>query len=464
MTLRSRILFAWLLLLTGCAGVADFTPVNKPGSSVHELRLGSGTNIANKPDHDTLVALSFSGGGMRASAFSYGVLKSFSAIPLKSSEQKNIIDAVDFISGVSGGSVTAAYFALKGPQGYDDFRQKFLDKNAEAGLRSDVSISNVVRILSFGGVNDRQNMPIWLDDNLFHGATYAQVFAKERPILWVGASDIFNRTPFVFSATTFAPLCSDLSQVRLADAVSASAAVPAAFTPVNLESFAEQCTWHEPAWSTNNDLYFSQVAALESLRRYHDPKAIKYVKLMDGGLTDNFGVSGITLARISQGNAYAPMSKKRAMRIKRVLFVVANSGRGTVDGEWNLKAENPSVFALASAVTDTAIDANTRTTYDFFKIVMDKWNQDLIRWRCSLSKSEVYETLGEDSKNWKCDDIHFFVTQVSFADAGAEREKRLDNIPTRFVLPNEDIDFLIESADIAVKNNRTFNNFLKDLQ
>lgn len=449
----------WLaLLLTGCVGRADFRPVNVQGEN--SFIYDADTSLSGD---ETLVALAFSGGGMRASAFSYGVLKTLSATPLDASGQKSLADSVDFVSGVSGGSVTAAYFSLKGPEGFIDFRQVFLDKNAEEALNTEFSLGNIMRVITNGGANDRTNLPQWLDDNVFHDATYADIFAKGRPRLWIGASDIFNRTPFIFTPVMFAPLCSDLAQLKLSYAVAASAAVPGAFTPINLESFASTCEWTEPAWSGDGDLYYSQQSLLNAARHYRNTEEIKYIKLMDGGLTDNFGISGVALARLAHGNDYAPMTKEEAISLKQMLFIVVNSGRGPVSGEWNRRADNPSIMALASAVTDTSIVSSTRMTYDFFLMVMKEWEKKLIEWRCALPATEKRAALRR-KPGWRCDDVRFFVTQVSFADVEEERRKRLDTIPTRFVMDPADVDFVVESADMAMKNNPTFNAFLKRLR
>jgi hypothetical protein len=203
---------------------------------------------------------------------------------------------------------------------------------------------------------------------------------------------------------------------------------------------------------------------LQAFRRYRDISSIKYIKLVDGGLTDNFGVAGISLTRLAQDNAYAPLSRERAIGLKRLMFMVVNSGRGPAQAEWAQKPESTGIMSMLPAVTDTAISSTARVTYDFFRIVMNRWNKDLINWRCSLPRAEVQAALGNGSEGWKCDDVHFYVTQVSFEDAGPANQKKLDNIPTRFALPAGDIDLLVDSADVALKHNPTFNSFLQDLR
>ena len=87
-----------------------------------------------------VVAMSFSGGGMRAAAFSYGVLTGFNETPVPTrSGAVSLLDRLDFLSGVSGGSILAAYYGLRGPAAITDFKQRFLDVNAEEALQTNLS-------------------------------------------------------------------------------------------------------------------------------------------------------------------------------------------------------------------------------------------------------------------------------------------------------------------------------------
>src|SRR5215468_162573 len=89
---------------------------------------------ATPPDvgGDTLVALAFSGGGTRAAAFAHGVMRGLDR--MRAPGGGNYFDKIAFISGVSGGSVAAAYYGLKGRAALLDFRERFLIRNAEEDL------------------------------------------------------------------------------------------------------------------------------------------------------------------------------------------------------------------------------------------------------------------------------------------------------------------------------------------
>jgi NTE family protein len=271
--------------LAGCASVYNL-PGNLPlGAALADNNFGR--EVSNYED-DVLLALSFSGGGTRAAAFSFGVLSELDRSRSGSGDAKSLLDRVDFVSGVSGGSITAAYFGLKKRAALDDFRERFLLRNAEEGLNTQVSLGNIGRALG-GGVNDSQFMS-WLDRNLFDGARFEAFREERRPRVWINASDIYNRTPFVFGKTTFDALCSDIRSYRVAEAVAASAAVPLAFAPIVLETYPGGCATRLPAWleraRTDPNAQPLLKSFAEANARYRDG-SMRYVKLLDGGLVDN---------------------------------------------------------------------------------------------------------------------------------------------------------------------------------
>lgn len=83
------------------------------------------------------IVASFSGGGARASALSYGVLQELARTPITwEGRQKRLVDEVNIINAVSGGSFTAVYYALYGDRIFQDFETHFLRKDWESELRS----------------------------------------------------------------------------------------------------------------------------------------------------------------------------------------------------------------------------------------------------------------------------------------------------------------------------------------
>lgn len=63
-------------------------------------------------DPTILVAVTLSGGGARAAAFGFGVLTEMQETRFEwNGHSTTLLDATDVVSGVSGGSIVAAYFA-----------------------------------------------------------------------------------------------------------------------------------------------------------------------------------------------------------------------------------------------------------------------------------------------------------------------------------------------------------------
>ena len=267
-------------------------PVNQPLAGNAAAALAAGSDNTSGSD-DIMIGLAFSGGGTRAAAFSFGALSEIERTRLPDrGGTGSLLDRVNFVSGVSGGSVLTAYYGLKKRAALADFRERFLLRNAEESLTTNVSPLSVVRAVA-GGVNDTGQFARWLNDNLFEGATFADMRRTRGPGVWINASDIYNRTSFVFGPAAFAALCSDLAAYPLADAVAASAAVPVVFAPVVIKAYPHKCTDRLPEWiervQRNPNTVPMLKAYADALARYHNG-SMSYVKLLDGGLVDNFGL------------------------------------------------------------------------------------------------------------------------------------------------------------------------------
>jgi len=444
--------------LAGCASIYNL-PGNVPLGAA--LADSNGVNDLPSYDDDMLLALSFSGGGTRAAAFSFGVLQELDRTRSGAAGTKTLLDRVDFVSGVSGGSVTAAYFGLKKRAALDDFRERFLLRNAEEGLKTQVSLGNIGRALG-GGVNNSQ-FTDWLDRNLFNGARFDALPDERRPRVWINASDIYNRTPFVFGKTSFDALCSDIRAYRVAEAVAASAAVPLAFAPIVLETFPGGCKAPLPPWlervrdDPNAQPLLRSYA--EAQARYRDG-SMKYVKLLDGGLVDNYGLSGISIGLLAAQRPYEPLSERQAAKLRRILFLVVDAGRG-ISGDFVQTLEGPNGVELVSAAADTAIDSSVRSSYAAFTALANDWNGKLKRWRCGLSAAER-SRLGVGA-NWKCGDVSFYIERLSFDQLGPERAGLLNAIPTRFSLPAEQVDQLIAGGADALRQSKAYQSFRRGL-
>jgi NTE family protein len=447
--------------VVGCAQAIHNDPVNARLTGTPQQQAAELGVNPNRPTlDDTVVAVTFSGGGTRAAAFSFGVLQGFDETRVEyGGRAMSLLDQVAFVSGVSGGSVLAAYYGLKKRAAMADFKQRFLNANGEEALQTDLSFLNLAKGLN-GGINDTTAFPRWLDAHLFNGATFKDMNRGGGPAVWINASDIYNRTAFIFADVSFRALCSDLANYPLSLAVAASAAVPVVFTPVVIQNFPGGCPAELPPWvarARNDDNAPPLMRAYANALERYRTGDVKYVKLLDGGIVDNYGLAGFTIALLATNAPYGPMAPREAVKLRRLLFMVVDSGRGP-SGSWAQTVAGPSGVDLINATSDTAMTSSAIGSYTSFDTTMDDWRNRLVSWRCGLSEAER-NRLGAPP-GWNCKDVKFFVGRIAFDQLGPERSAALNAVETRLRLPPDQVDMLITAGRDALKGSTVFRSFL----
>ena len=436
--------------LGGCAVVNSNHPHNRPAADAASAPTGAAPGVmpaAADPDSDVVVALSFSGGGLRAAAFAAGAMQGLAAEPGPSG--KNLLQQVSFITSVSGGSLPAAWVGLHGTDSLAEFRKTALLHGG--GHQQVEDVRNSVSLLRLAG----DGLTTWLDAEVFHGATFASMSTPGRPAVWINATNLNQRLPFAFDRRTFDALCSDIDSFPVADAVAASMAVPLVFAPVVLEKHPEHCLGPlpalGPAWKADWGDTMLAKATTDALQDYRDVANGRFLKLVDGGLTDNFGLSSIQQSRMLSGTPLAPLDEAQALRIRRLLFVVVDGGSRSAIA-WNRGVDGPVGLDLAFASVDAAIDTNMRLSYDNFLIMSRRWQDDLVGWRCARSEAEQEHERGL-RPDWSCDDVQISVSRISFDDLVPPRAFRLHQISTSLTLSQKEVDDVIEAGRDAMQRN-----------
>ena len=95
---------ACALFLTSCAS-ATVSRLPKAGADT--------TCITPAAQQDTVVGVAFSGGGSRAAVFGAGGLEALGR--LRAPQGGSVLEQVSYLSSVSGGGLSAAYYALHKP-------------------------------------------------------------------------------------------------------------------------------------------------------------------------------------------------------------------------------------------------------------------------------------------------------------------------------------------------------------
>ncbi|HKG94797.1 MAG TPA: patatin-like phospholipase family protein [Gemmatimonadaceae bacterium] len=333
--------FAALAAAAALAGCAHYpaTPRLTRFDPDSGYRLASLTSPDEEQADSVFVILTFSGGGTRAAALAYGTLLELDAMRLPGTP-RTLLDEVDVISSVSGGSFTAAYYGLRGVAGLrpdgarpSEFEREFLHWNGERGIgRRLFNPYNWYRLYSVGFSRIDLAAETY-DSRVFHGATFASLIDRRtRPFIVLNATDMSAGVPFVFTQEQLDPICADLSQVRVARAVAASSAFPVLLTPVTVQNHAGGCGYVAPEWvrsalaarpgdATDPDQY----RAARNIESYQRADRRKYIHLIDGGVGDNIGVRTPLRAIQATGGDWSLLRKRNDRRLRHVVMISVNA-------------------------------------------------------------------------------------------------------------------------------------------
>jgi len=120
-------------IVGGCATAVFNRATNEPLSAATPPNMGAPRDYMR----ENSIVLSLSGGGLRAAAFSHGVLSALASVKTGDGD---LLDDVALISSVSGSSLTAAHYGLYGRDGLARFRNEVLLPGFEGGMR--LSLAN----------------------------------------------------------------------------------------------------------------------------------------------------------------------------------------------------------------------------------------------------------------------------------------------------------------------------------
>ncbi len=184
------------------------------------------------------------------------------------------------------------------------------------------------------------------------------------------------------------------------------------------------------------------------------------MKLLDGGLVDNYGLAGFTIARLASNTPYGPLAPQEAVKLRRLLFLVVDAGRAP-SGKWAQTVAGPSGVDLIMATSDTATGSGALGSYSAFDGTMDDWRNALVQWRCRLSEADRRKFGAPPG--WNCHDVKFFIGRLAFDQLGPDRAAALNAVETRFRLPPDQVELLIAAGRDALTTSPTFREFLNSL-
>ncbi|HET7811303.1 MAG TPA: patatin-like phospholipase family protein [Steroidobacteraceae bacterium] len=402
-----------------------------------------------------LVVLTFSGGGKRAAAFSYGVLEALRDIQVTTPDggQRALLDEVDIISAVSGGAFTAAYYALHGRDTFDDYEPRFLDHDTEKDLWHKVLVpASWPRLLK--DEVSRSDLEVeYFDQNLFDGATVYDVMTRS-PRVIITATDLVRAKPFAFTREQLNGVCVDPRTVPLARAVFASAATPIYFAPLVMHSFAGTCGYQPPdtlaALSQSEDDAYRRERA-ERLQSFLDGTHYPYLHLADGAFADNLGARAI-LDEISLGdNVVDALRRNGYSRARRMLFIVVDARTG-FDKRYAQVGTPLGIKKVMDAVVSATFNRYSFETMNLLRARVKRWESEVRHTRCDAALAIP-----------DCGKFDVDLVELSFdrIKDGAEHDY-LDRVPTSFTLSHADVDRLRKAAHTLIEESPELRHFLEE--
>ncbi len=457
-----------LALLGGCAT----RPINPPIAQVEPAK-GYRYEVRQLRAQDTgkqaMVILAFSGGGTRAAAFSYGVLEFLGRTRIADSSGRSIrlLDEVDVITGVSGGSFTALAYGLYGEKLFDDYETRFLKRDVQGEIIKRVlNPANWVNLASPAWGRSELAAQLY-DEILFNGATFGDLDRGNGPMILASATDISTGARFVFNQNVFDVICSDLDAVPLSRAASASSAVPVVLSAVTLNNYGGTCNMKIPPWavpfiaSDNPPRPAARaIRTLKQVQAYGDGANRPFLHLVDGGVADNLGMRSVldtfeVLETLSESGISTPFDK-----VRRIVVFVVNSFSDPPTN-WDTSENPPGTVATMLKSAGTPIDRNSFENVEQLRDTAEKWRTLRMIANSTAMADNTDPAVANALRVPKAD---IYAIDVSFGALADKAEfAYLNGQPTSFVLPPEAVDRLRAAAGAIILASPEFQRLMNDL-
>jgi NTE family protein len=460
---RFLTIFVIVLLLfflnTGCAHY----PFNQPLKQI-DRQTGYRTKFRGVPGNSEalLFYLTFSGGGTRAAALGYGVLEKLKeTMVLIDGKERRLLDEVDVISAVSGGSFTAGYYGLFGEDLFKDFEQKFLKKDIQGALATRIFLNPIKWLKLASETFSRSDVVAeYFDRYIFDHGTFGDITTRKGPLILINAADIISGTRVSFTQETFDLICSDLSLFPVGRAVAASTALPAVLSPITLRNYTGQCDYHPPGIiervMTEADVSKRQYHLINDMMIYLDSEKTQYIHLVDGGIADNLGVRAILDRVQAQGGFWSMLKRSKQEAVRKIVFLVVNA-ETEVDDQWSRSSKPPPLETAFESYTNVV---NTRYNFETTMLLRENfgpWTEEIRKSRCG--DQPILLDPGA------CGDIQFYLIEIKFDNIrDKDLQRHFKRFPTSFKLDPREVDQLRAIAKKLLEESPEYQRFLKNLR
>lgn len=399
--MKKTILIALLTLgftLTGCSSIRSDGGDGPIGTSVRgqALTWEQPDPFINVKSSPAMVGLACSGGGSRAAYLTAAILREIRRselginFPDEFKKSGNLIDQIDFVSAVSGGALSAAYFvtnveSLKSSAespAWNDYLDKMALNYRQREWTTLGALNPVTWLKTLFTKFNRGNIAREdYDNHLYKNKTLNDL--PTRPALYLNAFDVGNRTRFIFS-----------------------------------RHFIDTDYYHDPMWrfelhvphdiTSENDLVYSRIdpgsisiadAVYASsafpfvypnlaLNHFGTKVAFKgqYLFLADDGLTDNSGLVTLLLEMKRE------FDRSKVTRLVLGIYIDASNasfGSGSIFQMQGIEKEyawKDTYLGQGRASVDAAIDLHEDTVFKYLESTGVLIDELFVNYESSLLK------------------------------------------------------------------------------
>lgn len=418
-------------------------------------------NVIRRDDDTLMLVLSFSGGGTRAAAFAYGVLEELARTEVyRNGQMRRLVDEIDFITSVSGGSFTAAYFGLFGDRIFEDFEERFLNRDVQGALIARVLLNpyNWFRLAS-PSFSRSDLAAEYYNKHIFDGRSFSDMMAARAPWIALNATELTLGSRYEFSQEYFDVICSDLASFPVARAVAASSAVPVLLSAVTLRNYAGECGYTMSKWVQQTLAQGDRLNALYNsashIRDLQNVAALPNLHLFDGGLSDNLGIRAV-LTGIQRRGGDSIFEQLSGKKFDRVIFIVVNAA--TKSPRAAAQRSEPSLAQVIGSASSVPLERYSYETVSRLRLQLEQWNERFNKQCDSQVTVDQKKSLAAS-----CAGKSFHLINLSFSEHSSPEERAyLENLPTSFRLSDGEVDRLRSAGSFLLQQNPEYSRLMRE--
>jgi NTE family protein len=470
---RAASVLAALALLASCATRPTDYPLATGAANQTQAPLDP------SPDHP-FVVLTFSGGGSRAAVLAAAVVRRLNDLHYTTGgESRALSSDIAVVSSVSGGSVYAADLGLNGPAHAASFMRRVQDFDGIGWLASRAINPFMWASLKLQGKTRIDVLQDMIEDLLQTKATMGALNQPGKQLTLLNSTDMVAGQVFTFDRATLDDLCMDYDRVPVSLGVTASAAFPIAFTPVLLRNdsyLPPGCPGQRNAnlpYRLPLQLADGSYDNLETYRIARYRQALRkesvheqgsndvtppfrtpvYLRLVDGGVADNSGLTALRRALLAAG-APADIGRLTAQGKLRQLVIISVNARSDPRNDLDTSNEYTTALTMADNISGSLVDSASSYSAAVFQSFIETLKGD----RDRLVKE------GQKSADFSVYPITIDFDQMpGVTETERQEQMKVKSIATSWTLQDGDVALLDRVAGALLWRHPCFRTLVSDI-